>query len=50
VGLAAAFAEENNLDGFEENMDFQRGGFKTDFKMKSGGRPKILLMWIRLIF
>ena len=37
MGLAVAFAEEDNLDGFEEDPDFQKGGFKTDFKMKSGG-------------
>ena len=37
MGLAAAFAEENNLDGFEDDTDFQKGEFKTDFKMKSGG-------------
>jgi hypothetical protein len=35
VGLAAASAEENDLDGFEEDTDSQKEGFKTDFKMKS---------------
>jgi hypothetical protein len=30
VGLAAAFAEKNNLDGFQEDADFQKKGHKTD--------------------
>jgi hypothetical protein len=28
--LTAAFAEENNLDGFQEDADFQKKGHKTD--------------------
>jgi len=28
--LAAAFAEEDNLDGFKEDADFQKEGHKTD--------------------
>jgi len=30
VGLAAAFAEESNLDGFEDDADLQKEGHKTD--------------------
>jgi hypothetical protein len=37
VGLAAALAEENNLDSFQEDPDLKKEGHKTDFKMKSGG-------------
>jgi hypothetical protein len=35
--LAAAFAEEDNLDSFQEDSDFEKEGHKTDFQMKSGG-------------
>jgi len=30
MGLAAAFAEEDNLDGFQEDSDLQKEGHKTD--------------------
>jgi hypothetical protein len=30
VGLAAAFAEEDDLDGFQKDSDFKKEGHKTD--------------------
>jgi hypothetical protein len=30
MGLAAAFAKEDDLDGFQEDSDFQKEGHKTD--------------------
>jgi hypothetical protein len=30
VGLAAAFAEENNLDGFQKDSDFQKEVHEVD--------------------
>jgi len=30
MGLAAAFAEQDDLDGFKDDADFQKEGHKTD--------------------